>query len=136
MKLWNREGQELETFYGHSFWIQSVAFSPDGQTLATASDDMTVKLWNHKGQELLTLKGHSQGVLSVAFSPDGQTLASASRDKTVILWNFDLDDLVAKSCKWLEDYLVTHEEEKDLREICGIKGKTEQGAGSREQGRK
>ncbi len=99
----------------------SVAFSPDSQTIATASGDNTVKLWNHKGQELLTLTGHRAPVNSVAFSPDGKTLASASSDKTVILWNFDLDDLVAKSCNWLHDYLVTREEEKDLRKICGIK---------------
>ena len=121
IKLWNREGQKLQTLYGHSAAVISVAFSPDSQTIATASGDNTVKLWNHKGQELLTLTGHRAPVNSVAFSPDGKTLASASSDKTVILWNFDLDDLVAKSCNWLHDYLVTREEEKDLRKICGIK---------------
>ncbi len=50
----------------------SVAFSPDGQRLASASQDQTVKIWNSAtGGELLALKGHTGWVRSVAFSPDG-----------------------------------------------------------------
>ena len=120
VKLWNHQGKNLHTLTGHSASVYSVAFSPDGKTLASGSSDKTVKLWNYEGKELHTLTGHSDYVTSVAFSYDGMTIASASRDKTVILWNFDLEDLVAQSCDWLHDYLVTHEEEEELREICGI----------------
>ena len=69
--------------------INSVVFSPDGQTLASADDDQTVHLWNAKtgGEPIRTLRAHTDKVLSVAFSPDGQTLASASDDETVRLWN-------------------------------------------------
>ncbi|NEQ18093.1 MAG: hypothetical protein F6K44_32215, partial [Moorea sp. SIO3E2] len=96
------------------------AKSHDGQTIVSGSFDKTVKLWNRQGQLLQTLTGHSEIVNSVAFSPDGQTIASAHFDKRVILWNFDLNDLVAKSCDWLHDYLVTHKEEKELSKICRI----------------
>jgi Flp pilus assembly protein TadD len=65
-----------------------VAFSPDGQRLASASSDQTVKIWETAtGKELLALKGHADVVDSVAFSPDGQRLASASNDQTVKIWD-------------------------------------------------
>ncbi|MDZ7960450.1 MAG: AAA-like domain-containing protein, partial [Aulosira sp. DedQUE10] len=87
VKLWNLQGQVLQTLKGHSDGVRGVAFSPDGKTIATASNDNNVKLWNLQGQELQTLKGHSSAVNSVAFSPDGKTIASASDDNTVKLWN-------------------------------------------------
>jgi WD40 repeat protein len=49
VKLWNLQGEELKTLKGHSSRVKSVSFSPDGKTLATASDDNTVKLWNLQG---------------------------------------------------------------------------------------
>ena len=73
---------------GHTGPVTSVAFSPDGRTIASASDDGTVKLWNpdHKTSlKTLTVGGQ---VHDVAFSGDGHTLASASfgTNKTIILW--------------------------------------------------
>ncbi|MEH2311445.1 MAG: ribosome assembly protein 4, partial [Nostoc sp.] len=80
--------QELNTLEGHRSWVSSVVFSPDGQRLASASYDNTIKLWDAAtGKPLQTLSGHSSGVISVVFSPDGQRLASASYDNTIKLWD-------------------------------------------------
>ncbi|MFB7474461.1 trypsin-like peptidase domain-containing protein [Kitasatospora sp. NPDC056184] len=68
--------------------VDTVAFSPDGKTLATAGDDESVSLWDvATGKALTSLAGHTDAVFSVAFSPDGKTLASASFDQTVRLWD-------------------------------------------------
>ncbi|OUL29163.1 serine/threonine-protein kinase [Nostoc sp. 106C] len=76
------------TLKGHSSDVNSVAFANDGVTLASGSDDNTIKLWNLvTKKEIRTLKGHSRWIWTVAFSPDGKTLASGSADKTIKLWN-------------------------------------------------
>ena len=68
--------------------VRSIAYSPDGKTLASGLSGGQIRLWDARSGALLrTLDGHANEVHSVAFAPDGNTLASGSEDKTIKLWD-------------------------------------------------
>ena len=89
MWLWDvNTGECLYTLQGHANKVRTVAFSRQGNILASGSDDQTVRLWDVcTGQCLQILQGHTNQIRSVGFSPDGQIVASVSDDQTVKLWN-------------------------------------------------
>jgi WD40 repeat protein len=96
IKLWDAEnGDLLHTLDGQTSGVSSVAFAPDGETLASGLWDNTVRLWDAtSGEPQYTLDDHTSGVSSVAFAPDGETLASGSWDNTVRLWDVASGDLL------------------------------------------
>jgi WD40 repeat protein len=76
------------TLAGHTDTVTAIAFSPDSATLASASEDHTVRIWDVSTRKSLArLTGHTGPVKVIAFSPDGRTLASASEDHTVRIWD-------------------------------------------------
>jgi WD40 repeat protein/tetratricopeptide (TPR) repeat protein len=81
--------REINRLEEHNNSVVSVTFSPDGELIATASTDKTVKLFTLEGRLVRTLTGHQESVTRVAFSPDSQTLASTSSDGTIKLWRRD-----------------------------------------------
>ena len=95
IKLWQQNGQLLNTLKGHTNAINHVSFSPDGQTIASASTDTTIRLWNLNGQLLQTLTGNSGSILSVNFSSDGKLLVSGSDDGKIKVWSATDGSLLA-----------------------------------------
>ena len=107
------ETQEpVHTFTGHTYWVRSVSFSPDGKFLATGSGDNTAKLWDLSGNLIADFIGYQDGVqfieiesqvLSVCFTPDGKYLAAGYSDVVVRLWPVEnLNQLLARARKWLQ----------------------------------
>jgi WD40 repeat protein len=91
MRLWDAEsGEELRCFQGHTHLVNSVAFSPDCERVASASSDGTVRLWDlESGQEVRCIVGHDDAVSGVVFLPDGRRLASCSWDGSIRLWDIE-----------------------------------------------
>jgi len=81
-------GQLLLRLPRHGQDVLTAAYSPDGSTVATGSDDGTIKVWDSfTGRLIRTLAGHTSYILSVAFSPDGRSLASGSADNEARVWD-------------------------------------------------
>lgn len=88
LRVWSfTTGEESSTAVQHEANVTSIAFSPDGRSIATGSWDATVRLWDPVTlQEILTLREHASPVFSVAFAPVGHTLATGHKDGTLVLW--------------------------------------------------
>ncbi len=89
VRVWDAgTGDRRATLAGHSFYITSVAFSPDGKQIASGSADTTIRLWEwNTGRLLRSFRAHDGRVLSVAFSPDGNRVVSGGEDALVKMWD-------------------------------------------------
>src|SRR5262249_54135296 len=93
LRFWElRSGRErlkiLGEKNGWEFDYESVAFSPDGRSFATARQDRTIQLWDVvTGKELVRRSGYDARVSCMAFSPDGKTLATGHHDSTILVWD-------------------------------------------------
>jgi len=98
IEIWH-QGELHHSLYGHQDVIRAIAIRPDGQILASGSQDATIKLWHLETGKLictfsdqLTLGAHTDEIWSLAFSADGNTLVSSSRDGKIKLWDLRTRD--------------------------------------------
>lgn len=89
VKILGIDGSKKNEFLAHKREIWTVIFSPNGDYLATASEDYRAKLWDLKGKQKATLEGHDAAVQDITFHPQRNLIATASEDKNVKLWNLN-----------------------------------------------
>ena len=78
--------QERRRLQSQASTFAFASFSPDSQTIVTATDDNYIKLWQTNGTLQATLTGHTDKIRSAIFTPNGEIIISASADKTVKIW--------------------------------------------------
>ena len=96
IKIWNFTNNKLSEiifFPTHDSTINQICFNHNGEILASACDDCSIRLWNLNGKQIAVFRGHSRAVTSISFSPDGKILASGSDDGNIKLWSLDGNEI-------------------------------------------
>ncbi|MEG4492585.1 WD40 domain-containing protein [Microcoleus sp. D3_18_C4] len=120
IKLWNKDGTLRKTIYGHSAGVESVSFSSDGQMIASASRDRKIKIWNLDGILINSIDIYKGEIYSVSFSPKDKFLVAGVDDGQVRLWDIELNNLQAKACNHLKNYLQNNPNsiESENQDLC------------------
>lgn len=109
-KLWDADAVRItSTLEGHSGFVNTAAFSPDGNLVATGGDDQILRVWEvPSGRLLAEWSYHSFPIISIGFTHDGNKIMSRDANGTVIVWDASLEsrsaeqihDLVEERVPW------------------------------------
>jgi WD40 repeat protein len=83
VSLFENDGKPISTLTGHKDTVYKISFSRDGETIATASKDKTIKIWKRNGEEIKTLKDHTDSIESMGLSNNGKSLVILDVDNTL-----------------------------------------------------
>jgi len=117
-------GSQMAILSGHTDWVRSLAFWPDGTSLVSGSDDRTIKLWDMQtGGVVKTFYGHIDCILSVSISADCTTIASGSRDGTIHLWDIQTEECyhVIRQQDWVDSVRFSPTDPHHLISVSGDK---------------
>jgi len=99
-RVWTSE-KEIE-LRGHTDWVTSADFSPDGRFAVTTSQDGSARVWDTKtGFDVADLLGHTDSVLKAQFSPDGKSVVTVSADRTVRIWDITVGVQLLGHTSWV-----------------------------------
>ena len=95
VKIWNLNGDFIASCKADTYWVHSVVFSPNGNSILTTSDNHKehLKLWNLEGKLIQSFYGHENGVEYALFTSDGKLIISVSSDNTIKIWNLQGKEL-------------------------------------------
>ena len=94
VQIWDVASRKLVRTLVAGARVNQVAFTPDGRSVAIASEDRVVHIWDVATGTAKALTGHADAVYSVAFSPDGTTVATGGADRGVLVWNVATSNLL------------------------------------------
>lgn len=108
LNLWTVKGERIKTLSGHTKDINQVVFNPNSSIIASGDAAGVIKLWDKEGKSLITLKASETSINSLRFTDDGLNLISGDNQGVVKVWPLQIQTLLNQSCRWLNDYWLTH----------------------------
>ncbi|BAZ52242.1 WD-repeat protein [Nostoc sp. NIES-4103] len=117
-RVWDLSGKLLVELKGHNTEVENASFSPDGQRIMTTSNNTRIStrntyIWDLSGRQLAKFENSG----SASFSPDAKQIFIVLSG--VEVWRVGgLDELLARGCDWLKDYLASHPEAREKLKEC------------------